>query len=187
MLEEASDRSDEQLLQAMQEGDQSALACLYDRHHEQLFSIALAILRNRQDAEDLLHDVFLACWHKAQQFDAQRGSAMAWLVTCMRNRALDRLRVLARIRTSAALLPEAAQHCDIAALSDDEERAQLAMKVLTEKQRKMIEMSYFAGMTHKEIAASCDIALGTVKSRIAAALVKLRRQLDRLVESENDK
>lgn len=171
-------RIDDQLLAAMASGQSHALAELYDRYNQRLFAIAMAILRNRQDAEDLLHDVFLACWQKSQQFDNRRGTVSQWLISSTRNRAFDRLRALTRIRNSVEAIPAIPQHKDIASLISDNRYAEKMLTSLSDKQRRVVELCYLQGMSLSEIAQSCEIPIGTVKSRLAAALVKLRQQAD---------
>ena len=164
-------------------GNTDVLVRLYDRHADALFGIARRILRNRQDAEDLLHDVFVEMWEKASQYDAGRGSLRSWLVLRMRSRAIDRLRSLtiARKRGMADPLPID----DTSAFGahppawdrPDQVRARRAVQELPEEQRQVVELSYFEGFTHREMAAHCGIPLGTVKSRLSAAMIKLRQAL----------
>ncbi len=170
--------TDKLLLAAIADGDEKALEQLYERYSSKLLGVAIVILHNRQDAEDLIHDVFLNCWHKATHFKPERGSVYGWLLISTRNRALDRLRALARIRASTDKVSGIENQPDIAALIFDAEKACDAMRKLSDKQRTVIELCYFQGMTHSEIAVSCGIALGTVKSRMAAAIIKLRQQLN---------
>ncbi|MEL7450860.1 MAG: sigma-70 family RNA polymerase sigma factor [Pseudomonadota bacterium] len=173
--------SDEHLLQAMARGQSEALGELYDRYAERLMPVAVAILRNSRDAEDLIHDVFLEAWQKAASFDAARGSVRSWLSLRVRSRAIDRLRALNMKRNHAQGLRAEAEATnsgkDDAAVETDCALAQEALGALSDAQREVIELGYFRGLSCSEIASHCGIPLGTVKSRLGAALNKLRQHL----------
>ncbi len=172
---------DESLMAAAAVGDESALGELYDRHAGAMLGVALRILKVRQDAEDLVHDVFVEAWQKARDFDAERGSVRSWLLVRVRSRGVDRLRTLqaARRRGLVADTDGAAEAVPVAAIWDtpDRERVRRALDVLPEPQRVLIELAYFEGMTCSEMAAHCAIPIGTVKSRLSAAMGKLRTAL----------
>lgn len=166
------------IVAAIQAGDREAFARLYDRHAAWLLAITYRILQNRRDAEDLLHDVFIEIWDKARSYDAQRGSVRSWLAVRTRSRALDRIRALTIVRKNEA--SELDSHSitieasDDSELGIDHEHARRAVDQLSPKQRTVIQLSYFQGMTCQEIADRCEIPLGTVKSRLASALHSLR-------------
>jgi RNA polymerase sigma-70 factor (ECF subfamily) len=174
---------DESLMAAAAVGDGSALGELYDRHAGAMLGVALRILKLRQDAEDLVHDVFVEAWQKAADFDASRGSVRSWLLVRVRSRGVDRLRSLDAARRRGLFgdgesRPEAAEPKLPAAWdAPDRERARKALGALPEPQRTLVELAYFEGMTCSEMAAHCAIPLGTVKSRLSAALGKLREAL----------
>jgi RNA polymerase sigma-70 factor (ECF subfamily) len=164
-------------------GDESALGELYDRHAGAMLGVALRILKLRQDAEDLVHDVFVEAWQKAADFDGSRGSVRSWLLVRVRSRGVDRLRSLSAARRRG-LLGEGESAPDtegaaVAAVWDgpDRERARKALDGLPDAQRALVELAYFEGMTCTEMAAHCEIPIGTVKSRLAAAMGKLRDAL----------
>jgi RNA polymerase sigma-70 factor, ECF subfamily len=174
---------DESLMAAAAVGDESALGELYDRHAGAMLGVALRILKLRQDAEDLVHDVFVEAWQKAADFDAARGSVRSWLLVRVRSRGVDRLRSLTSARRRGLLgdgenAPEEADP-KVAPVWDgpDRERARKALDGLPEPQRVLVELAYFEGMTCSEMAAHCAIPIGTVKSRLSAALGKLREAL----------
>lgn len=173
--------SDEQLLVAVAQGQSAALGELYDRYAERLMPIALGILRNRRDAEDLVHDVFLEAWRKASSFDARRGTVRGWLSLRIRSRAIDRLRALSLKRSHAQGIRADAEAegrlSDEAATDADCAFARAALQALSVPQREVIELGYFQGLSCSEIASRCGIPLGTVKSRLGGALNKLRQQL----------
>ena len=161
----------------MTRGDRSALAELYDRHAAALMRVALRFLPERQDAEDLLHDVFVEAWGRAADYDPDRGSVRRWLLMRTRSRAIDRVRALQTAQRYARA--EAASACEASAPragwdARDRERARRALNQLPSAQRALIELLYFDGLTCAEAARRCGIPIGTIKSRLSAALSKLR-------------
>jgi RNA polymerase sigma-70 factor (ECF subfamily) len=155
---------------------------LYDRYGGQLLAIGCRILGDRREAEDLLQDVFLAVWRQAKSYDAARGSVRAWLFMRMRSRALDLLRA-AKSRRLVSLeeqpQPEVAQPVTAAELplALDREPIRRALAQLSPEQLQVLELGYFEGLSSSEIAARMAVPIGTVKSRVAAALAKLRASL----------
>jgi len=173
---------DELLLAAVARGDEPALASLYDRHASAMLGVALRVMRNRTDAEDLVHDVFVEAWHKARDFDASRGSVRSWLLLRLRSRGIDRLRSLEAARRHAMAAKQQSDDGLPAGVppiwdTPDRARACAALDGLPEDQRTLIELAYFQGMTCSEMAAHRKIPLGTVKTRIAAGMAKLRQAL----------
>jgi len=172
---------DESLMAAAAVGDESALAELYDRHAGAMLGVALRLLKVRQDAEDLVHDVFVEAWQKARDFDAARGSVRSWLLVRVRSRGVDRLRTLQAARKRGLVADAASEAAEVPVApvwdSPDRERARKALDGLPEPQRVLVELAYFEGMTCSEMAAHCAIPIGTVKSRLSAAMGKLRGAL----------
>jgi RNA polymerase sigma-70 factor (ECF subfamily) len=172
---------DDRLMEAAARGDQGALAALYDRHASAMLGVAIRILRDRGDAEDLLHDVFMEAWQKAADFDPQRGSVRSWLLLRVRSRGIDRIRALDSARRHALL--RAADPIETPRVahpsweSPDRARACAALESLPPEQRELIELGYFEGMSCSEMAAHRGIPLGTVKSRLGAGMAKLRQRL----------
>ena len=177
--------SNEALVARMAERDQEALSLLYDRHQGILFSLALRILRDRAEAEEVLGDVFFQAWRSAAAFDPLRGSVTGWLVNLCRSRAIDRLR--RRGRREAGLADEKARRGSAAtSLREAEEAADWGMRrtkiraalgALPAEQRDALELAYFSGLSHSEIAAKLGQPLGTVKTRIRQGLLHLRESL----------
>lgn len=170
------DAEDEVLVAAMAAGDRAALATLYERHASLLLGLALRIVRERREAEDLLHDVFLEAWRTASDFDPKRGRVRTWLAIRMRSRALD-LQKSARVSRNTGdggleLLIDGAE-----AASPDHGRVRRALAELGSDQRRVLELAYFEGLSCTEIAERVAIPVGTVKSRIAAGLDRLRSGL----------
>ena len=164
---------DAELVRRMAAGDQTALAGLYERHAGLLLGLALKIVRKRQEAEDLLHDVFLEAFRAAKDFDPRRGKARTWLAVRMRSRALDMMKS-ARVSRNAG-------DGGLEIVVDERERpspdhgaVRSAMAELGDDQRRVLELAYFEGLSCSEIAERIAIPVGTVKSRIAAGLGNLR-------------
>jgi len=178
---EADPDRDAGLIAAVSAGDETALAELYDRHASALLGVALRVLRNRSDAEDLVHDVFVEAWQRAADYDPGRGSVRSWLLVRVRSRGVDRLRSLEAARRHGMLpAPEApAPEPSVAPLWDgpDHARARSALDELPEAQRTLVELAYFEGMTCSEMATHCGIPIGTVKSRLSAAMARLRKTI----------
>ena len=168
--------------------DQDALTALYDRTNRQLYSLLLRILGNAATAEEVLFDVYAQAWRQSVRYDPARGTPLAWLNTMARSRALDRLRAGGLDERGAAPLDQA--H-GLAVGRDAEEDAmaaemrrlvQSALDALPREQRTVIELAYYSGLSHSEIAAELGQPLGTVKTRARRAMIKLRDILNPVVE-----
>ena len=181
----AEDRTaDQAVLGRMGRGDDAALAELYDRHARPVYSLALRILQDAADAEDVVQEVFTQAWRQASRYDARRGAPAAWLLTMARSRAIDRLRAR-RVRPDSVALPDTVRDIpnppDRATLPDAQlvsaeqvERVRTALSELPLLQRVALELAYYEGLTHTEIAERLEQPLGTVKTRIRLAMLKLR-------------
>lgn len=172
--------SDSALVEKVLQRDEAALAALYDRYATMLSSVLNRILRDTQAAEEILQDIFLQLWRGAAQFDPSRGSLPGWLLTIARNRAISRLR-----RHNPAAGDELTENAVVAPFSLESAmvqqdllgRVKTAMEKLPEEQRAAVELAYFEGMSHSEIAARTGDPLGTVKTRLRSALETLKRSL----------
>jgi RNA polymerase sigma-70 factor (ECF subfamily) len=178
--------ADQAALARMARGDQSALAELYDRNARLVFSLALRILQNRADAEDVVQEVFQQVWTQAGRYDTGRGAVAAWMLTMARSRAIDRLRSRNSRPESPSeariveQLPDAAARQDLQLLSAEQVKSlQGALNQLPAAQRMAVELAYYEGLTHAEIAERLSEPLGTVKTRIRQAVIKLRESLAR--------
>jgi RNA polymerase sigma-70 factor, ECF subfamily len=168
----------------MARGDQDALAEIYDRHGRLVYSLAFRILRDQSDAEDVVQDVFSQAWRQASRYDASRGSVLGWLLTLTRSRAIDRLRGR-RSRPEPSTdesalnsIPDPAAPADVLAASAAQAtHLRAALDGLTVLQRVAIELAFYEGLTHSEIAERLELPLGTVKTRIRQGLLKLRDRL----------
>jgi RNA polymerase sigma-70 factor, ECF subfamily len=167
---------DAALVARMVAGDRSALAALYGRHQGLLLGLALRIVRQRKEAEDLLHDVFLEVWRSAKDFDPKRGRVRTWLAIRMRSRALD-VQKSARVSRNAGDAGLALIIDELPSVNPDHGKVVGALAALGADQRAVIELAYFQGLSCSEIAEQLRIPIGTVKSRIAAGLDRLRSRI----------
>ena len=171
--------ADGDLLERAHHGDRDAVGRLYDRHSGPMLGLARRFLADPEDAEDLVHDVFIEAWQRAGDYAASRGSVRAWLMLRVRSRALDRLRQ-AQMRAGKAPSLAAGVDAELSpapAGEPDRALARGALARLPPVNREVLELAYFAGLTCREIAARCDVAEGTVKSRMASGLSQLRSAL----------
>ncbi|MFO0649187.1 MAG: sigma-70 family RNA polymerase sigma factor [Polyangiales bacterium] len=177
----------EDLLERAARGDRDAVMSLYDRFAPVLLAVAMRIAGGRAEAEDIVQEVFARAWREAATFDRARGSAVAWLVTLTRNRAIDAVRSRKRrarheddqTREEPAVAPPSSTP-ELAVV--DAERAaavRVALESLRPEQRQVLELAYFSGLSHSEIAERLGQPLGTVKTRIAQAVKRLRDELSR--------
>ena len=181
-----SDDADRLIVERLARGDAAALAELYDLHGRVVFSLALRILADQGEAEDLTQDVFTLAWRNAAKYDAARGAVAAWLLVTTRTRAIDRLRGR-RVRPGAATeddvrrldaIPDAAPSVElIAADRQMAGRVRDALAGLPADQRLALELAYFEGLSHSEIGERTGTPLGTIKSRIRTGLTRLRQAL----------
>jgi RNA polymerase sigma-70 factor (ECF subfamily) len=167
--EPAEQVSDSALVSRMAAGDRSAVAALYARHVRALFVLARSMLKNPQEAEDLIHDVFLEAWRRSADYSAERGSVRAWLFMRARSRALDRLKSAGR---PLAVLNDAV--CPSLSPVDDQGRLRELLAKMPAVQQQVLILGYFEGLSTSEIAARLGVPAGTVKSRTRAALGALR-------------
>ncbi len=172
--------SDAMLVARIVERDESALAALYDRYAGMLSSVLNRILHDTQAAEEILQDIFYQLWRTAPQFDASRGSLPGWLLVIARNRAISRLR-----RHNPASGDEFVENTVIvptnleSTIAQDQliVRVKSALESLPQEQRAAIELAYFEGLTHSEIAKRTGDPLGTVKTRLRSGVETLKRNL----------
>ena len=180
---------DETLLARIAGGDSSALGELYDRYARIAIAVAYRVLGEHGAAEDVVQEAFLAIWRRVDSFDASRGTARSWLLTIVRNGAVDRRRGRHARTLQDATLDDVAfrlatpgeETFDTVATSVEAERVRNALATLPPDQREAIELAYFGGLTHQEIAQRTGTPLGTIKGRMRLGLHKLRASLDDLL------
>jgi len=170
------------LVKAVASGDEQALHALYERIHRVVFTLALRISDDRETAEELTVDVFHDVWRRASTYDAESGTAIAWIMNLTRSRAIDRVRHDGRKKRARPEVVEAPGA--VADSSESVEHAQLAgvlrsaLDVLTPDERQAIETAYFSEISYAEAATRLNQPLGTIKTRIRSGLGKLREALD---------
>jgi RNA polymerase sigma-70 factor, ECF subfamily len=170
------------LMNAIAEGDASALSALYDRHAAAVMGVGVRILRDRAEADEMTGDVFIELWNRAERYDPSRGHPLAYMLGLARSRALDRLRARTR-RERLFVAPGAYDGSGPDDPFRDSANAQMrslldrALSRLHPGQRQALELAYFDGMSHSEVAEATGEPLGTVKTRIRQGIVRLREAL----------
>lgn len=171
-------------VQGVATGDQSALAALYDNTNRLIYGLILRVLGDASTAEEVLLDVYTQVWRQAASYDTSRGMPLAWLTTIARSRAIDRLRSgwqdqrrkepidLLKDHETGTANPE-----DMTVVSERQRFVRSALALLSPEQREVIELAYYGGLSHSEIAAKLNQPLGTVKTRTRLGMMKLREAL----------
>ena len=176
--------ADEDLISLVEADDAEAFTVLYDRHSQAAYSLAYRMMGERQAAEDLVQDAFLKVWRAAGSYRAERGSVRTWLLSIVHNRGIDQLRSLASHRRTQNRIEASApksQPSEAFAESwrnSQSEQVREALKTLPPEQLKILELAYFSGYTHVEIAKLLGLPLGTVKGRMRLGLKKVRDYFD---------
>lgn len=172
----ASSQDDAALLTLVERGDEPAMAALFDRYSKVVYSVALRVLRDPAAAEDVLQEVFMQIWRNPDSFVATRGSLSGWLAVVSRNRSIDTLRRKRPMeQVDDMALASNYNLADEAERNSMMEKARGVIRLLPMEQRKTLEMAFFDGLTHSEIAEMTGDPLGTVKTRIRSALGSLRK------------
>jgi len=175
--------SEADLLARIADGDERALAALYDAMASLAYGLALRVVGDGDVAEDVVQDAFLRIWHRADRYEPARGAARPWILRVVRNVAIDRIRTRdarsraeTRSQTDAALAPVPEQPDETATRSERSRRLRAALAELPAEQRRALEIAYFEGLSHSEIAERERMPLGTVKTRIRDGVMKLRER-----------
>ncbi len=179
---DADVRTDITLIERIVARDERAVGELYDRHSRLLYGLILRVLRDRGEAEEVLQEVFLVVWTRAETYNVALGSPAAWLVRVARNRAIDRLRANAvRLRAVESAPDPAPARTDNpearASLTEQQRAVVRALDALPPDQRVLIEQAYYLGLTQSELADKFHLPLGTVKTRVRSGMQTLRQQL----------
>ena len=173
--------SEEEWIAQVADGDADAFAHLYDAWSSRLFALILQIVVDRAQSEEVLQEVFLEVWRTAGSFSPARGSARAWLVTMARRRAIDRVRSSQSSRDRESRWRDYMPDVDLTLQQVEDrlegEQVRRALEAVGEPYRSTIELAYFTGLTHREIARRTGTPLGTVKTRIRDGIARLRREL----------
>lgn len=181
-----NDLSDEALLYAIAGGATWAMESLYERYNRLLYALAYRIVSDHQVAEDLLQDAFMAVWRRSNTYSPQVGAARSWLISILHHRAIDHLRKLRRRNSLQEAPLEALEMDEKVAVEDawdvawreiQNSQVRVALLKIPPEQRIVVELAYFQGWTHTEIAEGTKIPLGTVKARMRLGLLHLKRAL----------
>lgn len=174
-----SGQNDGALIASVRAGNQGAMAELYDRYSSIVYAVAMRVLGDTAAAEDVLQDIFMQLWRNPGAFDASRGSLAPWLAVIARNRAVDTLRKRRPqddiSEVTLSVLPDMAAEADRSRVS---EKVRSVLKDMPSAQRTALEMAYFEGYSHSEISQKTGEPLGTIKTRIRAGLMLLRRAVE---------
>lgn len=176
------------VIKRIAEGDQSALTEFYDATNRLAFGLVLRVLNDRSAAEEVLLDVYMQVWRQAARYDTTRGTPLSWLLTIARSRAIDRLRSGKHerqnepIEAADRLLTLVPSPQDMTVAAERQELVRSALNTLSPEQREVIELAYYLGMSHGEIAAKLNQPLGTVKTRMRLGMMKLREKLKTVYE-----
>ncbi|MEO1432956.1 MAG: sigma-70 family RNA polymerase sigma factor [Cyanobacteria bacterium J06633_8] len=181
-----SNQTEAELFQALQAGDLSALGAIYDRYGEAVYRLALRILKDKSEAEDLAQEIFLAFWRSAK-YDPNRGKMIVYLLTMTRSRAINRLhqkssqqKLLQRCQRSTPTHSNSMM--EKVSLGEVSQLIGKALEEIPESQQQVIKMAYYEGLSQSEITEKLNIPLGTVKTRTRQGLLKLRKLLKDLVD-----
>jgi RNA polymerase sigma-70 factor, ECF subfamily len=172
-----------QMIKGVAEGDEQALASLYDATSRTVYGLLLRILSDPATAEEVLLDVYVQVWRQARTYSAERGKPLAWLTTIARSRAIDRLRRGRQESQATVPLEEATRAARGESIEDGVLAGEVgavvraALDALAPEQREVIELAYYGGMSHSEIAAARNLPLGTVKTRTRLGMMRLREML----------
>jgi RNA polymerase sigma-70 factor (ECF subfamily) len=172
------------LIRRMAAGDQGAAGALYDETSQNLFALAVRICGNAEDAEEVLHDAYCRAWRNAASYDESRGSVMSWLVLMTRSIAIDLVRSRKRVSSTLPIEGDAAEiasgeRSPETRVCENEtvEQIRRALDCLTPEQRQAVELAFYRGFTHSEMAEHLQVPLGTVKTRVRTGLLRLREAL----------
>jgi RNA polymerase sigma-70 factor (ECF subfamily) len=183
MTHSAQPLDDRLLAERLRSGDREALGELYDRYASVAMAVAVRVVADRELAEDLVHDAYVAVWQKIDRFDPSRGSLRGWLLTIVRNRAIDRLRgtrpsvEVGEADEQSLLRTEPNPTWEDAVRRRSAEELRRALASLPDEQRQAVELAYYGGRTYREIAVLTGVPQGTANGRLRLALAKLRDSL----------
>ena len=171
------------LILKIADDDQSSLNNFYDKTIKLVFSLAFRVVRDESEAEEVSHDVYMSVWKNAHKYDPKRSKPLTWLLVITRSKAIDRLRTMKNSSVLDDSLEEklASENENPENLFEFNQKKEMIMKAMSNlntRQRKVIELSFFYGLTHREISEEVDIPVGSVKSSVRLAMVKLKRELN---------
>ncbi len=174
--------ADQELIERLRRGDKSAFREIYARYSQVVFNLAFRMLRSREEAEEVVQEIFLQVWNKADTYDSERGAISTWIVNIARSRSIDKLRTLGYREQTTELIEERVNSkSDLSRIIEEREESRKvireALDSLPENQRIAIEMVFFEGLTHIEAAEKLNEPVGTIKTRIRLGVAKLKEKI----------
>ena len=174
--------ADQELIERLRKGDKNAFREIYARYSQVVFNLAFRMLRSREEAEEVVQEIFLQVWNKADSYDAGRGAISTWIVNIARSRSIDKLRTLGYREQTTELIEERVNSkSDLSRIIEDREESRKvireALDSLPDNQRIAIEMVFFEGLTHIEAAERLNEPVGTIKTRIRLGVSKLKEKI----------
>jgi RNA polymerase sigma-70 factor (ECF subfamily) len=173
----------EQLLGLVAEGDRSAFAALYDLTAPRVFGLVKRLLRDHAQSEEVTQEIFLEIWQSATRYEPSKGGATAWMLTMAHRRAVDRVRAAQASRDRDTRIGIRDHQIEYDSVSEsvevhlESERVERALRRLTELQRQAVTLSYYKGLSHREVAELLHVPIGTVKTRLRDGMIRLRDEL----------
>jgi len=191
VMQQKSNRElDQQLIDQVIKGDKAAFKEIYSRFSQVVYNLALRMLRDKEDAEEVVQEIFLQVWKKAYSYDSERGAVSTWILNIARSRSIDKLRTVGYRQQNIEIDEEKVNsNDDLSRIIEDKEESKnvirQALDSLPDKQRIAIEMVYFAGFTHLEAAEKLNEPVGTIKTRIRLGVLKLKDKIMPYIEDLN--
>lgn len=190
MQQKSNLKLDQQLINQVKQGDKTAFKEIYTRFSQVVYNLALRMLRDKEDAEEVVQEIFLQIWNKAYSYDSERGAVSTWILNIARSRSIDKLRTI-RYRDRNIEIDEEKVNSndDLSRIIEDREESKnvirQALDSLPDKQRIAIEIVYFEGFTHLEAAEKLNEPVGTIKTRIRLGVIKLKEKIMPYIEDLN--
>ncbi len=190
MQQKSTRELDQELIYQVKKGDKTAFKEIYSRFSQVTYNLVLRILRDKEDAEEVVQEIFLQVWNKAYTYDPDRGAVSTWVMNIARSRAIDKLRTLGYKDINIEIDEEKVNsNEDLSRTIEDREQSKniikQALDSLPENQRIAIELVYFEGLTHMETAERLDVPVGTIKTRIRLGVMKLKDKIMPYIENLN--
>jgi RNA polymerase sigma-70 factor (ECF subfamily) len=190
MQQKSNRKLDQQLIDQVKQGDKTAFKEIYARFSQVVYNLALRMLRDKEDAEEVVQEIFLQVWNKAYSYDSERGAVSTWILNIARSRSIDKLRTVGYRQRNIEIDEEKVNsNDDLSRIIEDREESKKvirqALENLPDKQRVAIEIVYFEGFTHLEAAEKLNEPVGTIKTRIRLGVLKLKEKIMPYLEDLN--
>lgn len=187
MQQKSNRELDQELIEQVKRGDKTAFKQIYSRFSQVTYNLALRILKDKEDAEEVVQEIFLQIWNKAYSYDPDRGAVSTWVVNIARSRSIDKLRTVGYRNKNVEINEERVNsNVDLSRTIEDRDESKQVIKQaldsLPEKQRTAIELVYFGGLTHVEAAEELNEPVGTIKTRIRLGVMKLKDKIMPYIE-----